>query len=198
MKTFNWFTPIVILALLNCCSTKSSGKNKNSIPSQNQSSNSELNDNKFDLIKCQKLEMENEFSGGPITLEVCKYDKIKIEKKGIPNYKGQYSYETKIFLKDVNGRYSLTTNSKIFNNQSSVLHNMINTAFKKEYDKSFKLNPSCFEGITFTPIGLNEIEISMNDKEFTFSTDFGLCSACLALDGAMISISLDSIQKFLK
>jgi|694.fasta_scaffold40767_4 hypothetical protein len=198
MKTITYIISIVILVVLNSCSTKSSDHNKGPISSNDQSSNLVLNEQKKELINCQKLEMENENSGGPIIVEVCEYGKVKIEKKGYPNYKGQYSYETTIFLKDDGGRFTKTTNSGIFNDKSPTLQKMINLELKKKFEEFSESNPSCFEGITFTPVRLDEIEISMEDDDFIFSKDFGLCSACLALDGASISISLNSMQKFLK
>lgn len=148
---------------------------------------------------CSEKESKNEYGHDPILTKTCLYKKYKTISKGYPDYKGRYSYEYSVFMKQVNGSNVQIKNATLFNENKNELLSIINSKIEKDY-KSYSNNPEtkdCFEGASFTPFNFDQLGIYFDDDQINFNVTFGLCGACMSVDGTIVSFNLDEIQKYL-
>lgn len=150
-------------------------------------------------VTCTEQETQNEEGGGPLLTKTCLYGKYKTITQGYPDYKGRYSYEYTLHKKDVNGSYVQIKNEMLFNENKNELLSVINSRIKKEY-MSLSKDPEtldCFEGATFSPYNFNQMGIDFDNTGINFHVAFSLGSACMAVDGTVITFSFDQIQEYL-
>ena len=149
-------------------------------------------------VTCTEKESKNDYGGGPIITKTCLYKAYKTISKGLPDYKGRYSYEYSILKKQKNGNYLPIKNASLFNNKKNELLSIINSKIEKDY-KEYSNNPetkTCFEGISFTPFNFGQLGIKFESNKIEFSVTFGLSGACMSVDGTTVSINLDEMQKY--
>jgi hypothetical protein len=151
-------------------------------------------------VTCTEKETPNKYGGEPIITKTCLFKKYKIISKGTPDYKGRYSYEYSVFKKQENGNYTQVKTNSLFNKNKSELLSIVNDEIEKEFYAYYN-NPEikhCFEGISFTPFNFDQIGISFNSNKIDFHVTFGLCLACMAVDGTVVSFDLDEMQKYIE
>jgi len=151
-------------------------------------------------VSCVEKESKNPDGVDPITTKTCIYKKYKSVTKGYPDYKGRYSYNYFIYLKQENGSYLKIKNAALFNENKTELLYLINEKIKKEFNllANDLESKDCFEGISLDPFSFDQIGIEFADNSINFCVTFGLPGVCMAVDGTSISFKLDEIQKFLK
>jgi len=55
----------------------------------------------------------------------------------------------------------------------------------------------CYEGFVLPEFLVNQMGIYFRDDQIFFSVSFGLSSACLAVDGTLVSLSISELKPFL-
>ena len=80
-------------------------------------------------VTCTEKESKNDYGGGPIITKTCLYKAYKTISKGLPDYKGRYSYEYSIqMLNDSNANDNNNVNRVItmgMHMHRCIIHNMI-------------------------------------------------------------------------
>lgn len=150
--------------------------------------------------KCSEIEKPNSDLGPPLTIKTCYYKNFKIVSKGYPDYKGIYSHEDTYYYKNSTGNYIKIKNEGLFNNHKNELLSLLNNKVKVDFNELLQSPDSdhCLNTRKFRPFNFNEIRITFEENNINFSVEYGLCSACRALDGTSISMDLSEIQKYLK
>ena len=150
-------------------------------------------------VTCMEKESPNEDGSLPSLTKTCLYKKYKTISTGYPDYKGRYSYGYSLFKKQENGSYLQIKNATLFNENKKQLLSIINSKIKKDYN-SYTNNSEtkdCFEGAKFIPFNFDQLGINFDADNVNFNVTFGLCSACMSVDGTTVSFTLDEIQKYL-
>ena len=148
---------------------------------------------------CKEKESKTNDLIDPIIIKTCFYKNYKAISKGYPDYKGRYSYEYTLFKKQKNGSYIKIKNSTFFNENKNQFLSLINSKIEKDY-LLFSNDPDtkdCFNGDQFTPFDFEQLGIIFDDNNIIFNVYFGLSSACMSVDGTIISFELSDIQKFI-
>ncbi len=154
----------------------------------------------IEKAKCSEIEKPNSGLGPPLTIKTCYYKNFKIVSKGFPDYKGIYSHEDIYYYKNSTGNYLKIKNEGLFNNHKNELLSLLNNKIKVDFNELLQSPDSdhCLNTRKFRPFNFNEIRITFEENKINFSVEYGLCSACRALDGTSISMDLSEIQKYLK
>ena len=150
-------------------------------------------------VACTEQESPNEEGGGPLLTKNCLYKKYKSITQGYPDYKGIYSYEYSIFKKQDDGIYIQIKNAMLFNENKNELLSIINSKIKKDY-MSFYNDPEtrdCFDGASFMPYNFEQFGIDFDANGLNFHVTFGLSSACMSVDGTIVSFNFDELKKYL-
>lgn len=150
-------------------------------------------------VTCTEQESPNAEGGDPLLTKTCLYKKYKTNLKGYPDYKGRYSWEYSIFKKEENGGYIQIENAMLFNENKNELLSIINSIIKKDY-MSFSNDPEtrdCFEGASFMPYNFEQFGIDFDANGINFHVTFGLSSACMSVDGTIVSFNFDELKKYL-
>jgi len=151
-------------------------------------------------VICSEKEMPNENDSDPIIIKNCFYKNFKTISKGIPDYKGRYYYDYSVQLKQEDGSYIQVENASIFNDKKQELLSLINAKIKKEFIL-FSNDPAtmdCFDGQSFSTFNFDQIGVEFSEDEIYFHVDFGLGSACMSVDGTLVSFSLEEMGRYIK
>lgn len=144
---------------------------------------------------CKEEEGVDEYSGDPVLTKTCLYKNFKTITVGSADYKGRYSYEYAAYVKRDNNNYIQIKNGSLFNQNKNELLSLINAQIKKDYNELS--NDPCFEGESFYPFGFDQLGIDFSDNMINFHVTFGLPDACMSVDGTIVSLNLNEIQKYL-
>ncbi len=149
-------------------------------------------------IVCSEKYQKVKGGGEPNTVTSCTWGKYKSIKKGEADYRGTYFFSYKLF-KLTNNKYVQIKNSELFNEKKDNLLAIINERVQKDFDEYFNNpeNKDCFDGISRPTVSFDNLEISFNDSGIDFSISFGLCRACLPVDGTTISFKIDDIKSYI-
>jgi len=150
------------------------------------------------VVSCSQQENKNDEGGDPIIIKTCLFNSYKTVSTGSPDYKGRYSYQYELYMKQ-NGKYVKVNNSALFNQNQNQLLSNINQEIQKDY-KIFSTDPvtkDCFKGMTSPKFTIDQLGIDFDDNKINFSVTFGLSSACMSVDGTTVSFTLDEIQSYL-
>lgn len=150
-------------------------------------------------VICTDQESPNKEGGVPLLTKNYLYKNYKSITQGYPDYKGRYSYEYSIFKKQDDGSYFQIKNGMLFNEIKNELLSIINSKSKKEY-MSFYNDPEtrdCFEGASFMPYNFEQFGIVFDAHGINFHVTFGLSSACMSVDGTIVSFNFDELKKYL-
>ncbi|UAY53544.1 hypothetical protein [Ferruginibacter albus] len=135
----------------------------------------------------------------PIITKTCFLKNFKLVSIGEPDYKGRYSYEYEVYKKE-NKKFVPATNSEIFNANQEELLTLINKQIQADYKQysTDSQTKDCFIGIDSIPFyKMNELGISFYGDQIWFNVTFGLSSACMSVDGTIVSFKLSEIKKYL-
>ncbi len=161
----------------------------------NSNSETEIQTSK---VTCSVIKKKNQNAADPIIVKTCLFGSYKSISTGMPDYKGRYSYSYKLF-KLTNNKYIPIRNSELFNVNKNKLLAIIKQRIQKDYNESSKdpNNEGCFDGKSAPTVTFENLKISFNDSGIEFSISYGLCGACMAVDGTNISFKIDEIKPYL-
>lgn len=158
--------------------------------------NAVFSQNKINCIEKEQKVVGNE---DPVIIKTCTFKNYKSIKTGEADYKGRYSYSYKLF-KMVNGKSLPISNAQLFNDKKGQLLSIINTkieAFYNDISKSPE-NADCLPGLEYImPYSFEKLNISFDNEVIEFSYSFDLSSACMSLDGDIISFKIAEIEPYL-
>lgn len=150
-------------------------------------------------INCIEKEQKVLGSEDPVIIKTCTFKNYKSIKTGEADYKGRYSYTYNLF-KVVNGKNQPISNSQLFNDKKDQLLSIINTKIESFYNEISKdpENADCLPDMEYImPYSFEKLNISFDNEMIEFSYSFGLSSACMNLDGDIISFKIPEIEPYL-
>ena len=152
-------------------------------------------------VRCSTKEIKIEGSEDPEIIETCIWRSYKSIEESYPNpQNGNYSYSENKIFKLINGKYVQIKKAQLFNQNKSALLSVLNKKVKKYYEEISKDPESsdCLVLISSAPVlSFEDFNISFNDKGISFSFSLGLSSACLSVDGDIISFTFKEIDTYL-
>jgi hypothetical protein len=150
------------------------------------------------IIVCSAKEQKIEGSEDPRTIKTCTWGNFKSISTGEADFKGRYSYSSKLF-KLTNNTYVAIKNSQLFNENKTELLEILNQRIKKSFDE-YSNDPEfkdCFDGISAPHFSIDDLGIYFDDSGINFDVSFGLSGACMSVDGITISFKLDEIESYI-
>ena len=137
----------------------------------------------------------------PIIVRTCYLQGFRFRETAYPDYAGRYVHSDHAVWKLVKGRYVRSSNEDIFNARGAALLATINRCIRQEWqqNRADSNMRECLADVPQPPeYGMNDLDISFQDKEVWFSVSWGLPGACRAADGAIITFPLKEVMPYLK
>lgn len=151
-------------------------------------------------LRCVEKEQRMDDKPDPILIKTCYIKNFKFVSTLTPDFVGRYVYSEHEVYMLKNNKYVKTKNSKLFNNKQGKLVEIINKRILEDFHK-FSADSStmdCLTEIDSIPVyKMDDFDISFNKNEIWFEVQWGLSSACRAVDGTIVSFKLDEIKKYL-
>lgn len=149
---------------------------------------------------CSETEKINSETSDPIITQTCIWGKYKFATIGSPDFQGRYSYEYEVYKITDKDEIKIN-NQDIFNSRINELEKLINTEIAKEI-KKYREDPDdsvCLSQLGNPYFSINEMGITIipSDK-MEFRVTFGLGGACMNVDGANASFSLNHIKNYIR
>lgn len=147
--------------------------------------------------KCEEREIPNSDGMEPSIERTCLFQDFKTHSVGEPDYKGRYSYSYTLYRKE-SGKYIQVSNATLFReDRLKELELILNRRIRADYMEMKKDADDCYEGFVLPEFLVNQMGIYFRDDQIFFSVSFGLSSACLAVDGTLVSLSISELKPFL-
>ncbi|TAF64605.1 MAG: hypothetical protein EAZ55_11125 [Cytophagales bacterium] len=150
-------------------------------------------------VKIDCSQTETNENGVSSMTKSCLYNNYKAVARGATDSKGRYAYQYELFVKKGGEEYTPIKNAEMFNKEKELLA-LINGKIKKDYE-SYANDPqtkSCFDGKPFTPFTFDQLGISFDSDKISFNASFGLSSACMSVDGSIVSFDWGEMQTYIK
>jgi hypothetical protein len=148
---------------------------------------------------CGEKEEKNPESEDPTIIKTCTFRNYKTILIGNADYKGRYSWEYNLYKTSRNEDLKID-NTLLFNQKQSDLLKQVNRRIKADYlmVAGDPENKDCFEGVDpIHDFEMNELGIQFETDKLVFHVEYGLPSACLAVDGTSISFTLKELEPYL-
>lgn len=149
---------------------------------------------------CSETEKKNPETGDPTIIQTCIWGNYKFITTGNPDFQGRYSYEYEVY-KITDKNEIKINNSDIFNSRINELEKLINYELAKEIRK-YREDPDdsdCLSQLGNPYFSINEMGITIiPGNKMEFRVTFGLGGACMNVDGASASFSLNQIKNYIR
>lgn len=152
-------------------------------------------------ITCNEKEiLEEESVLDQTIVKTCKYKNLTSVAEANASYNGKYYWDYKLY-ETINNTPIEIKNSEIFNSNYKELEQKINNLIKSKYASDLKNMDLkiCLSQVKMRYYNLNEMGITFNaSKAVDFHLNYGLPTACDAVNTSVHSIKLSDIEKYLK
>lgn len=152
-------------------------------------------------LSCTEKEKKSDESFVPIIIKTCFLKNFKFVSTSYPDPEGRYFFsDHEVFIKQGN-QYIGCSNSDVFNKNQDQLVAIINKRIRADFKKysTDSTLADCLEGIDSIPLyRMNDFDISFEGKEIWFEVQWGDRTICRAVNGTVVTLSLNEIERYLR
>lgn len=152
----------------------------------------------FPLVVCREEVVVKKGVVNPEIINTCLWRSYQIIEKGVPDYKGRYTWSTEISQKKGDTLIKITNADLFKADKISELEKMINLRLEEDF-KALKISDAeCFSRRRYYPnFKLKDMRITFNDNsEISFEIEYGLSEACFAVNSASTNLKIVDLKEY--
>jgi hypothetical protein len=151
----------------------------------------------YPIVSCKEEEVEEKGKKDQL-VNTCWWRRYKVIEIGNQDAKGQYNWETQLFIVQKDSLLSIDSKDLFRPEKVSELEAIVNQRLEEDFKTLQQDEPICFTNMKSYPsFKLKDMRISFNDhSEVSFEVDYKLQETCYAVSIASTSLRIQELKSF--
>jgi hypothetical protein len=152
----------------------------------------------FPFVSCKEEVISLKGKADPTLVNTCFWRSYKIIETGTPDYKGRYTWETEVFLKNGDSLVKKPHIELFKPEKISQLEKLVNDRLSEDFSAMKISDPECFAQRKYYPnFKLKDMRLSFNDdSDISFEVEYNLIDACFALNLASTNFKILELKDY--